>query len=454
MRKNAENTWRCSICGYIHYGDAPPEQCPICDAKAEDFKQIDGAVRPERHDPGRERVVIVGAGIAGVSAAEAVRKHAPRAKIVLVSAEHDFPYMRLNLTRLLAGEFDEKNLPLHPETWYEEHHIELLRGVAATRLKLTEKSVELQDGQVIRFDKLIAAMGSHPFIPPIPGSELKNVFTIRTADDVHRLLNVGVPGRKVVCIGGGILGLETAGALAKREACVTVLESFRHLMPMQLNAEGSCVLQEHLHTLNIDVLTNAIADRIVGDGHVTGVHLRRDQLLPAEIVVITAGDRAHSELLEQAGLTVKKGIRVDNFLRTSNPDIYAAGDVAEHDGVRYGSWNPAMYMGKIAGMNAAGVPTEFGGIPRSHLLKVLGKPMLSIGITTPTDGSYRMIEDHAENGYRMFMFRDGRLVGCLLIGKLKLMKPVRKGIQAGMDMREALTSETTAEQIADRLKAL
>ena len=454
MKKDMERTWRCSICGYLHYGDAPPELCPICHAKAEDFKEIDVVVRPERRDPGQERVVIVGAGIAGISAAESIRQHAPQAEIIVISKEEAFPYMRLNLTRLLAGEFDEKNLPLHSDAWYDEHQIELLRGVSAERLSLTDKSVELDNGRVIQFDKLIAATGSHPFIPPIPGTGLKNVFTVRTVEDVHRILDAVVPGSKVVCIGGGILGLETAGALAKREADVTVLEAFEYLMPLQLNAEGSRVLQQHLQTLNIHVVTNAVADCIEGDGQVTGVHLKRGLLLPADAVVITAGDRANAELLEQAGLTVKKGVLVDNFLRTSNPDIYAVGDVAEHDGVRYGSWSPAMYMGRIAGMNAGGVPTEFGGIPRSHLLKVLGKPMLSIGTVTPTDGSYRMIEDHAENGYRMFMFRDSRFVGCLLIGKLKLMKPVRKAIQARLDMREILTSETTAEQVAERLTVL
>ena len=454
MQKNIDTTWRCSICGYIHYGDEAPETCPICDAKAEDFKEIEVIVRPEQRDPGRERVVIIGAGIAGVSAAETIREHAPLAEIILISKEDAFPYMRLNLTRLLAGEFAEKNLPLHSETWYEEHNIELLRGISVERLNLTEKAVELENGRVIQFDKLISAMGSHPFVPPIPGAALKNIFTVRTVEDVHHILDAVDPGTNVVCIGGGILGLETAGALAKREAKVTVLEAFEYLMPLQLNAEGSRVLQEHLGTLNIEVVTNAIADCILGDGHVTGVHLKRGQLLPAEVVVITAGDRANAELMEQAGLTVKKGVLVDNFLRTTNPDIYAVGDVAEHDGVRYGSWSPAMYMGRIAGMNAAGVPTEFGGIPRSHLLKVLGKPMLSIGTTTPTDGSYRMIEDHADNGYRMFMFRDGRFVGCLLIGKLKLMKPVRKGIQARLDMRELLTPETTAEEVAQQLLSL
>ncbi|MEE9369142.1 MAG: FAD-dependent oxidoreductase [Pontiella sp.] len=451
MQKNTEKTYRCSICGYIHYGITAPETCPICDATAADFKEIEAVVRPERCDPGKERVVIVGAGVAGVSAAQAVREHAPEADIILFSSEVELPYYRINLTRMLAGGFPEKNMPLHPKEWYAEQHINLMRGVTVERLNLTEKSVLLNDGNSVQFDKLIVATGSHPFIPPIPGAGLDHVYTVRTLEDVRQILSVVKPESKVVCIGGGILGLETAGALAKQQANVTVLESFEYLMPVQLNPEGSRVMEKHLGTLDVEVVTHAIVDCILGDGHVTGVHLKRGQLIPADVVVITTGDRANSELLEQAGLTVKKGVLVDNFLRTTNPDIYAVGDVAEHDGVRYGAWSPAMYMGKIAGMNAAGVPTEFGGIPRSHMLKVVGKPMLSIGTISATDGSYRMIEDHADNGYRMFMLRDGRFVGCLLIGKLKLLKPVRKAVQARLDLKKLLSPETTVEEIAKHL---
>lgn len=454
MTTTSEKTWRCSICGYLHYGDAPPDSCPICEAKAEDFKEISNVIKPERHDPGQSQFVIIGAGIAGVSAAEVLRYHAPDAKITILSKEAEIPYMRLNLTRLLAGEFLEKNLPLHSEDWYAEHNIELKLGTIADHLNLTEKSVVLENGNALHFDKLIVATGSHPWVPPIPGTALKNVFSVREIEDVRQILNVVKEGTKVVCIGGGILGLETAGALAKQKADVTVLEAFDYLMPMQLNPEGSNVLADHLKTLNIDVITHAIADCIIGDGEVSGVHLKRGILVEAEAVVITAGDRANTELLEHAGLTVNKGVLVDNFLRTAHPDIYAVGDVAEHDGVRYGAWSPAMYMGKIAGMNAAGIPTEFGGIPRSHMLKVLGKPMLSIGTIKAADGSYRAIDDHADGGYRMFMFRDGRLVGCLLIGKLKLLKPVRKAVQARLDMKDFLTLETTAQEVADYLSAL
>jgi len=453
MEKNRELSWRCSVCGYIHYGEAVPDLCPICNAKSVDFKAIEVAARPEARDPGKERVLVVGAGVAGISAAEAVRMHAPDAEIIVIAKENEFPYYRINLTRLLAGEIEEKDLPLRKPNWFEEQRIEFIPGVGVEAIILTEKAVRLDNGSILQFDKLIIATGAHSFVPPLPGIDLDGVFTAHCAEDVRNILNAINPGANVVCMGGGILGLEAAGALAKRGAHVMVLEAFDYLMPRQLNPAGSEVLKAHLDTLNIKVLTKAISDCVIGDGHVSGVHLKRGQLIPADVVLITAGDRANSKLLQDAGLSVNKGVLVDNYLRTTNPDIYAVGDVAEHDGVLYGAWNAAMYQGTIAGMNAAGVPTEFGGIPRSHLLKVLGKPMLSIGTVTAPDGSYRMIEDHPGNGYRMFMFRDGCLVGSLLIGNLKLMKTVRKTIQARTNLKELLDKKPTAQHVADYLTA-
>ena len=453
MKTNTEKSWRCEVCGYIHYGETAPEKCPICNAKQSDFKEIEGAVRPTVRDAGRDRIVIVGAGIAGVSAAASAREHAPNAEIVLISKETELPYYRLNLTRLLAGEISDADLPLHPQHWFEDNRIDLMPGTAVEEIILAKKAVRLPDGSLLSFDKLIVATGSHPFIPPIPGMNLGNVYSIREAGDVRKILKAIHPASKVVCLGGGILGLETAGALARHKLDVTVLEAFDYLMPRQLNEQGSNVLRRHLDSLGIKAVVSASADCIVGDGVVTGVHLKRGQLIPADILVVVAGDRANASLLQAAGLTVKKGVLVDNFLRTTNPDIFAVGDVCEHDGILYGAWAAAMYQGKIAGMNAAGVPTEFGGIPRSHLLKVLGKPMLSIGTIIPTDGSYQSIEDSPDNGYRMFMFRDGCLVGALLIGKLTLAKTVRKAIQAQVCMGELLSGKPTAEQVAEALSA-
>jgi len=303
--------------------------------------------------------------------------------------------------------------------------------------------VELDHGLKIGYDKLIMATGAHPLIPPMKGSTLPHVYTLRTIEDAHAILAAVQPGMKVVGIGGGILGLENAGALARRGAKVTVMEAFNHLMPQQLNASGSEILLHHLGTLGIDAIEGAQVVQI----DAKAVWLKDGQHVPAEMVVITIGVRSNTQMLKEAGLPINNGVLVDNFMRTSNPDILAAGDVCEHDGVLYGSWAAARYQGKIAGMNAAGLPTEFGGIPRSHTLKVLGKDMVSIGQIKAMDGSYKMIDDSPDGGYRMFMLRDGILVGALLIGDVSLKARASKAIEGGFCMDSSLCAADLADQL-------
>ncbi len=438
---NGKKAWRCQVCGYIHDGDEPPAACPDCGASASDFETIDQAAPADVEVSAASRIVIAGAGIAGLSAAKAVRDTAPDAEITLLSAETEPPYYRLNLTRYLAGEVAEGDLPIHSLKWYEEHRIHLVLGTSLAKVHSPEKKIELLDGSPLAYDKLIVATGARPFVPPIPGSEQPHVHTLHTSGDAKTILSAVSPATQVVCIGGGILGLETAGALARQGASVTVLEAFDHLMPLQLNAAGSDVMVQYLSTLGIDVITQAQTAKI----EAKTIQLNDGTLLPADVVVITVGVRANDQMLKNAGLPVHKGVLVDNFMRTSNPDILAAGDVCEHDGVLYGSWIVAKKQGKIAGMNAAGTPTEFGGIPRSHLLKVLDKDMFSIGQILAYDGSDRIIEDHPDENYRMFMVHDGVLVGALLVGDLKLMSACRKAIEGGTRIGSATLPKEVIE---------
>jgi nitrite reductase (NADH) large subunit len=443
LMTSGKKAWRCAVCGYIHYGAEPPKECPVCGAPASDFEAIEQEA-PETVDvSAANRIVIAGAGIAGVSAAEAAREAAPDAEITLLSAETEPPYHRLNLTRYLAGEVADEDLPIHSLKWYEEHRIDLVLGKVLDKVRVSDKVIELRDGSRLGYDKLIVATGAQPFIPPIAGCGQPHVYTLRTAADAKTLLGAVSSETQAVCIGGGILGLETAGALARHGAHVTVLEAFDHLMPLQLNTAGSDIMVRHLYTLGIDVITQAQTEKI----ETNTVQLKDGTELPADVVVITVGVRANDQMLKDAGLPVHKGVLVDNYLRTSNPDILAAGDVCEHDGVLYGSWAAAQYQGKIAGMNAAGEATEFGGIPRSHMLKVLGKKMFSIGQISANDGSDKSIDDHSDGSYRMFMIHDGALVGALLIGDLKLMKACRSAIEKGMQV------ETTCiEDLIDSLE--
>ena len=285
-------------------------------------------------------MVIVGAGIAGLSAAEAARKQAPRAELTLLSREAHLPYYRLNLTRFLAGEVSEADLPIHPAGWYRDNAIDFRGGVEAAELLPDQHALSLRDGTRIGFDKLILTAGAHPFVPPLGGATRQGVTSLRTLDDARAILATLQPGMRCVCVGGGILGLEAAGGLARGGAEVTVLEGHGWLMPRQLPQPTGPRMQRHLEGLGIRLRTNARTKEILGDERVAAVLLDDGATLPADLVLITTGVRPNSFLARRAGLEVAGGVVVNDQLVSSHPDVLAAGDVAEHRGVLYGTWGP------------------------------------------------------------------------------------------------------------------
>jgi nitrite reductase (NADH) large subunit len=171
-------------------------------------------------------------------------------------------------------------------------------------------------------------------------------------------------------------------------------------------------------------------------------------------VIIATGVRSNSYVARLAGLEVGRGVVVDNHLRTSAPDVFAAGDVAEHHGVSYGTWGPSQFQGSIAGMNAVGAASEFAGIPRSNMLKVLGYDMFSIGVVTPEDASYLTVEATAEGNYRYFVLRDSHLVGAILLGDTSLSPVVKKAIETSHDCSAVAAPGTTADDVSGFLKSM
>jgi len=429
--------WRCLVCGYEHDGTEPPDACPVCGVSSDDFEACTAETADAAVSSDGSRVVILGAGIAGVSAAESLRNASPGVEITLVSNEARPPYYRLNLTRRLAGEIGDEALPIHPLSWYTDRNIRLLEGKEATEIRVEKREVALDDGTALPYDRLILTCGAHPFIPPVPGADQEGVFSIRRLEDVHALEALLRPGSPCVCIGGGILGLETAGALAKRGIKVTLLENYGYLLPRQLNREASALLSEAVTRLGIQICSQAAAAAITGNGRVEKVVLEDGTELPCEAVCITTGIRSNTHLARRAGLAVRQGIVVDNHLQTSSPGIYAAGDCAEYAGSVYGLWEPAQYQGSIAGLNAAGIATEFGGIARMTTLKVLGLKMFSLGTINPEDGSYTEISEKKDGCYRCYLFRDNKLAGAILVGDTSLATAAARILREGTDCSAA-----------------
>lgn len=440
--------WRCLICGYVHDGTESPEACPVCGAGADEFESCKEAAAPDAIREDGRRIVIIGGGIAGVSAAESARQTSPKAEILLLSEEATLPYYRLNLTRHLADEISEDALPIHPQSWYDKQQIALRLGVRVRAVDPEQHSIVTEDEEPIPYDKLILACGAHPFIPPIPGTALPGISAVRTLDDVRELLAQVKKDTPVVCIGGGILGLETASALAKRGAGVTLLEGYDYLLPRQLNRDTAKLLEAQARAMGIIIRPRSATRAIENDGDLKTVLLEDGDRIPASIITITTGVRANTHLARRAGLAVDKGIVVNSFMATSHPDIYAAGDCAEYAGSVAGLWEPAQYQGAIAGRNAAGLSSEFGGIPRMNTLKVLGIKMFSMGVIQPDDGSYTEIVEKHEGRYQRFLFHDGVLVGAILLGDTSLAAAATRVAKERVDCSSFMAADTAMEEVS------
>ena len=441
--------WRCINCGFVHTGPEAPEICEICGAPKDRFEPMPETARKGGSAGMGLRVLIAGAGIAGLSAAEALREEAPEAEITLVSRESELPYYRLNLTRYLAGEIEKDELPVHDRDWYASRNIRFLGERELTRIDPEARTVSFRDGDDETYGTLILTVGAHPFIPPIPGAQLAGVLSLRTVEDADRLIDECRPGRNAYVVGGGILGLEAAGALARRGLDVTLLEGHGWLMPRQLPKIGGERLARRMADLGIRVETESRTARITGDERAAGLELEDGSFRDADLVVVTTGVRPNSHLARRAHLEVARGLVVDQYLRAGRPDIFAAGDVAEHRGQLYGSWSAAQFQGRIAGLNAAGLEVEFGGIPRSHMLKVLGIPMLSMGRFEPEDAGDRVIEGDRQENYFRFVFRDGLLAGTVLLGDTSLSGAVKKGMENRVDYSKLLASRPDVSRVID-----
>ena len=398
-------------------------------------------------------IVVIGGGIAGLSAAEAARSASPESVVSLICLEDDLPYYRLNLTRYLAGEIAARDLPVHPESWYAERRISILNGAEVTGIDRAARTISIRGRSALSYDRLILAMGAHPSIPPIPGADRSNVVTLRTCRDAESILQYCRDGASIVIIGGGVLGLETAAALVRHNLRITLLEGFDWLLPRQLNQPAGKRLGEEAVKLGITLISSARIRSLLGDGKIRDVLLESGVTIPADLVIIAAGVRSNSYLARMAGLDVNHGVVVDQHLRTSDPDIYAAGDLAEHQGTVYGTWAPSQFQGTIAGMNAGGGTAVFAGIPRSNSIKVLGVDLFSIGMVHPDDASYLVFEEDGEH-YRQFVFRDSRLVGAILVGDTSIAPMLKKLIENNTSCSEILAGISDAGEVRARIETM
>jgi NAD(P)H-nitrite reductase large subunit len=302
----------------------------------------------------------------------------------------------------------------------------LLAGVAAVRVDPKSRTVKLSNRKMLKYDTLLVASGSSAVIPPIKGIRLRGVYPCITRNDAVAIDRALARARQVVVVGAGLIGIQAVDAAVKRKKKVAVVEQMPHVMPAMVDPPAARLFEDLLREQGHVVRTGIRATEIVGKaGRVAGVRLENGEVLPCQVCIMAVGVRPNMEFLEGTTVQRKQGLLVDAYQETSLKHIYAAGDVAEttdmfsRQRVVIAIWPEALNQGRVAGLNMAGVPTKYEGSMAMNTTSVLGLPIASLGLWQVTDtNDYRIHGEHheAKREYRKLVFKDGRLVGAILVG--------------------------------------
>jgi nitrite reductase (NADH) large subunit len=373
--------------------------------------------------------VIVGSGIAGVTAAQTIARLDPAAEVHLLSCERYPYYQRPRLWAWIADSIEEQDLFFRPVDWYAEQGIQLHLNTAATELDVEAHELTLSNGVMLPYDRLLLATGGVPFVPPISGIGLEGVFPLRTLDDARAIRAYAGRSETALIIGGGLLGLETARALLRPHRQVAVLEIVPHLLPRQLDAPGAALLTHLLEEMGLRIIVGKHTKAILGEGQVEGVSLADDSEVEGQMVVLSTGIRSKTALAQSAGLVVNRGVVIDEHLRTSGEDVFAAGDVAEFGGLVYGIIPAAIEQARAAATNMVGegAATYTGTVP-STTLKIVGVDLTCLGESTADGEPYEVLRHtNRERGvYKKLALRQGQIVGAILLGDLADARPIQQ----------------------------
>ena len=435
-KKGARQLVKCLVCGEIF--DSSIEVCPVCGVGKENFVPVEveesGFVNNTK-----EYYVILGNGTAGFNAAKAIRERDKTGTVVMISNEQYAAYNRPMLTKALVAGLEADQIAIEDGSWYETNQIYQILGRKIVSVDTAEKNVILDDGAKIHYTRLIYALGSECFIPPIKGTKLPEAVSIRRLDDVHKVEGLMKQSRSAVVIGGGVLGLEAAWELKKAGLNVTVLEAAPVLMGRQLDESAAEILKGLASKQGIRILTGANIQEITEEsGHVSGVRLGDGQFFEAQMAVISTGIRANITM----GLATGRAVQVNARMETNLPGIYACGDCAEYQGLNLGIWPEASEQGKIAGANAAGEETEYTPVSAALTFHGMNTALFAAGDNGKNPNLlYKTVEfrDMGKGQYKKYFFLNNRLCGVILLGDLSEMARLTAALQQHVTYQKLMT---------------
>jgi len=394
-----------------------------------------------------EQFLVLGAGPAAVEAALAIRERNHTAKITMLSREKYYPYTRPLMSKGAYRGFHHRDYIMIDERWMAEHQIVVEINTEIVSMDLETRQVRLADGRSLPFDRCVYALGADCFIPSMEGVELDGVFPVRTIPDVENLRRSQLLAKKVVIVGGGVIGLESAWQMKRAGMEVTIVELGPTLMGRLCDDATAKLLKETFEAHGIEVITGCGLKAIRGEKRVSSVILSDGQEIDAQMVVLSAGIRPNAKIAADAGIEISRAVVVDDQMRSSSERVWACGDCAILNGVNNATWIQGIGQGRVAGANAAGDTLCYDNKPSSivvHAAETMLYTIGDLGKNVP-DGNYELltgilppapdcflVNPHtrpAGQTHIALCFLDGKLVGADTLGELKCIRTVQQGVE-------------------------
>ncbi|MFB3889025.1 MAG: NAD(P)/FAD-dependent oxidoreductase [Candidatus Bathyarchaeia archaeon] len=380
------------------------------------------------------KYVIVGACAAGIGAVEAIREVDPVGTITVISEEQCPHYSRPMISDYVSGKADLQKMKTRDDEFWQKNEVQTLTGKKAICLNTEERTVSLETGDKIAYERLLIATGGKPFVPKMEGSDKEGVYTFTNIHDAEALAarTVEKHAGKAVVIGAGLIGISVTEALVKRGLQVTLVELQDRILSLLLDAQASDIVADVVRKAGVSIVTGQSVQCIVGkpenDREVGGVVLTKGEKMPCDLVVVAIGVVPRTELVTGTDVKTNRGIVVDSHMRTSVPDVYAGGDVAEAYDFVLGQnrllplWPLAVLEGRVAGYNMAGKKTDYSGGTSMSSLKYFGIPIVSVGLANPKeDPSLEILTAHSAQKavYKKLVLKDNVIIGLTLVNDIE-----------------------------------
>jgi nitrite reductase (NADH) large subunit len=386
--------------------------------------------------------------MAGIRSLEEILKINPDGFEITVFGSEPYPnYNRIQLSKVLQGNTTLKDITLNEWKWYEENNIRLYPGETVEKIDKNQQIVYTDKGKAEYFDKLIIATGSNPFMLPLPGADKEGVIAFRNIKDTETIVEYSKKYKKAAVIGGGLLGLEAARGLLNLGMEVDVIHIHDFLMERQLDRTAGKLLQVELEKQGMNFLLQKSTTEILGKKQVSGLRFQDGSKIKADLVVMAVGIKPNIALAQEAGIPVRRGILVNDYLETEVPNIYAVGECAEHRGMVYGLVAPLYQQGEVLAKRICGVEVEgYRGSILSTQLKVSGVDVFSIGkINEDENSKISKMHDDLRGVYQKVIFEDGKMAGAVLFGNTKDGNKLLHFINKGTTVEEYLEATQNPE---------